>query len=330
MPNLWLFNPENDLALAAGVANYTPPKSVVAFRRALAALPIWMAEPGDNIIAPGVDPQWLAATGLGVGHAAEGTPRPWGWSADAVRQFLASGVNGPFPDVEKIRQLSHRRTAQRLYDRLIDMGAALNYARPLEISDVAELPDTDQIVLKAPWSCSGRGVVDCVDISRKAIEARAEGTIRRQGSVMVEVRLPKLHDFAMLFYSLHGKVEYRGLSLFFNATATAYGGNIVAPEAELAADLGVDGLPELAQAVGSALTDILGADYEGPLGVDMMLYGDASAPKICPTVEVNLRYTMGFLALALQRRFTRGLLRVKPAGAIFTHSDGNMTELTPE
>ncbi len=326
LPNLWLFNPENDLALAAGVANYTPPKNVVAFRNAMAALPIWLAEPGDNIIAPYLDTAWLEATGLDVGVIPVGTPRPWGWSAAAIETFKSYGVKGIFPNVEKLRLLSHRRTTQLLYDKL----PGLDYARPLEITDISELPDTDQIMLKAPWSCSGRGVVDCSGMTRSAIETRAAGTIRRQGSVMVEPKLNKIRDFAMLFESRHGHVDYLGLSLFFNSTATAYGGNVVAPEEELAAELGVDGLCESARCVASALTEILGADYEGPLGVDMMIYSDERGErKICPTVEINLRYTMGFVALSLQRRFGRGLLEVKPNGATLTLSNEKIILLTP-
>lgn len=321
LPNLWLFNPENDLALAAGVANYTPPKSVVSFRTALAVLPVWLAEPGDNVVAPGVDGEWLASTGLDVGINPVGQPRPWGWSADAVRQFHALGVQGPFPDVEVIRRLSHRRTAQRLYDVLRP-----DYPRPLEINDVKDLPATDRIVLKSPWSCSGRGVVDCSGMSREAIVRRASDTIRRQGSVMVEPLLPKVRDFAMLFDAHDGIVSYHGLSLFFNCNSTAYSGNIVAPEAELIEQLGINDVEELSCEVASALTEIIGFDYDGPLGVDMMLYGDER--KVCPTVEINLRYTMGFVARALQRRFGRGTLNVTPAGATFTHTDGRIIRLT--
>lgn len=301
----------------------------MAFRKALAALPVWLAEPGDNIVAPDVDPKWLAATGLGVGqYYKEGTPSPWGWSADAVRQFKALGCQGPFPDVEKLRQLSHRRTAQLLYDALVKAGEIhLPYARPLELRDINDLPDTDRIVMKSPWSCSGRGVICCEGMSRAAIERRTADTIRRQGSVMIEPLLPKVRDFAMLFEIRGGKAIYRGLSLFFNVTATAYGGNIVAPEEELAAELGVDRLPEIADTVGSALSEIIGADYEGPVGVDMMIYGKERA--VCPTVEVNLRYTMGFVALALRKRFGRGLFTVTPTGAIFRHPDGRTTALTP-
>lgn len=312
------------------MANYTPPKSIAAFRNTLAALPIWLAAPGDNVIAPGLDPAWLRATGLGVGLDPAGTPRPWGWSAATVETFRALGIDGPFPDVEKLRALSHRRTSQRLYDTLATQQGCripLGYSHPREITDINDLPAGNRIILKSPWSCSGRGVVDCSGMTRPAIEERAAGIIRRQGSVMVEPKLDKVRDFAMLFESSKGTVSYCGLSVFFNTSPMAYGGNIVAPEEELAANLGVNGLSTTADSVARALTDILGADYEGPLGVDMMLYGPERA--ICPTVEVNLRYTMGFVALALQRRFGRGIFAVTPRGATFTLTNEKTILLTP-
>lgn len=294
-----LFNPENDLALAAGTANYTPPKAVREFRTALAAIMAWLAEPGDNIVAPGVSEQWLREAGLHVGLCAEGEPTPWGWSAHAVRQFQQLGISGPFPNVERLRELSHRRTALQLHR---DLQGRLPYPlppAPQEITNVSQLPDTDQIFLKAPWSCSGRGVVDCQGMAAENIRRRAADAIRRQGSVMVEPRLNKLRDFAMLF--CHGK--FQGLSLF-ETNGTAYAGNIVAPQKELEAMLGAEYIGETAAAIEACLPK----DYDGSLGVDMMLYDGG----ICPTVEVNLRHTMGFVALALAQRFGRGTFRIAP------------------
>lgn len=297
---VWLFNPENDLALAAGVANYTPPRAVAEFRAALAAIPAWMAAPSDNIIAPGVSTQWLREAGLEVGLLPEGIPTPWGWSANAVAQFRQHGIPGPFPDVERLRLLSHRRTALRLHQALQGRLPYPLPPAPMEISNVSELPETDRIFLKSPWSCSGRGVVDCQGLTSEQIRRRAADTIRAQGSVMVEPRLNKIRDFAMLFSN--GK--FQGLSLF-ETNGTAYCGNIIAPQPELEAQLGAPYIKETAAAIESCLP----ADYHGPLGVDMMLCADG---RICPTVEVNLRFTMGFVALALAKRFERGTFRIAP------------------
>lgn len=272
------------------------------FKTALAVLPAWMADAGDNILAPGVESDWLRSRGLDVGLRAEGTPAPWGWSANAVRQFRKAGVAGPFPDVERLRQLSHRRTALKLHRALQGRLPYPLPPAPLEITSVSELPPCDKIILKSPWSCSGRGVVDCEGLASERIRRRAFDSIRRQGSVMVEPKLKKIRDFAMLF----NEGRFCGLSLFLTS-GTAYAGNIVAPQPELAAMLGVPYLKETARAVERALP----AGYRGPLGVDMMIYSSESGETlICPTIEVNLRFTMGFVALALERRFGRGEFRI--------------------
>ena len=298
---LHLFNPENDLALAAAAANFTPPKSVVEFRTSLAALPIWLAEPGDNIIAPGLNLEWLRQTGTAVGVETVGVPEPWGWSENTVWQYRRLGITGPFPNIERLRQLSHRRTSMSLYNHLSTSNLPYSLPPgPHEIFSTDELPDSDLIILKSPWSCSGRGVVDCQGLSSDIIRRRAEESIRRQGSVMVETKLSKVRDFAMLFEN--GK--YRGLSLFLT-NGTAYTGNIVAPEHELVRMLDTPYLKETARAIESWIP----TDYSGPLGVDMMLLDDGN---ICPCVEVNLRKTMGFVASALARRFGSGELRIIP------------------
>lgn len=316
---LHLFNPENDSALAAGTANYTPTKSVAAFKKAHAWLPLWLADDGDNVWAPDIDRDWWAKMcekyGLNVGLEPEGAPTPWGWSSNAVAQFRRIGIQGPFPDVETIRRLSHRRTALLLRRELAGRLPYPLPAEPIELTDLSRLPSGYDFFLKAPWSCSGRGVTDCRNMTAEAIRRRADGIIRRQGSVMLEPALDKIRDFAMLFRAGNGQIEYQGLSLFFTNGTSAYAGNIVASEEELRADLNAPFLTETIREVGDALQRIIGHSYEGPLGVDMMLHGPDRL--ICPDIEVNLRCTMGFVALSLARRYDRGQLLVTPSGADF-------------
>ncbi len=312
MNKLHLFNPENDLALAAATANYTPPRAAMELHRGAALLPLWYAAPGDCVYAPEADADWaermVRRFGLGVSIGTEGEPAPWGWSHHAAAQFRRMGIDGPFPDLDRLRELSHRRTAMCLHHMLQSMSLPYELpSEPQEIASVGELPAGTDFFIKAPWSGSGRGVADCANMPRSQVERLCEGIIRRQGSVMVEPRLAKVRDFAMLFASDgQGGITYRGLSLFFNSSGCAYGGNIVAPQTQLAEKLGTDHLDVTAAAVGQALKTLVAGDYAGPLGVDMMLYRAADGRTlICPTVEVNLRMTMGAVALSLER-FTNG------------------------
>lgn len=303
---LHLFNPDNDLALAANVADYTPPRSVHRFREALAAIPAWLAQPGDNLYAPGVTPQWLASKGLDVGLDPVGDPEPWGWSAAAAEFYRRLKIPGPFPDIERIRSLSHRRSALNLYRALEGRLPYPLPPAPMEIRSTDELPETDRIMLKSPWSCSGRGVVDCEGMTSANIRRRADDAIRRQGSVMVEPKLRKLTDFAMLYSG----GRFAGLSLFYTSGPAAYAGNIVDCDEGLAARIGAEWLRETAEAVEACLPK----DYRGPLGVDMMVYEtDDHRRLICPTVEINFRKTMGFVARALYRRLGPGRFAITAA-----------------
>ena len=97
MARALLFNPENDLALAAGTPNYTPPIAARRLRQAGETLPLWYASGGDRVIAHGVNARWLETTTTLFGlqadlydhrSAAALTPSPWGWSAAARRNFI--------------------------------------------------------------------------------------------------------------------------------------------------------------------------------------------------------------------------------------------------
>ena len=50
MDILYVFNPENDLALASGLVNYTAPKNARKIRNDLQMLPLWIASEGDSLL----------------------------------------------------------------------------------------------------------------------------------------------------------------------------------------------------------------------------------------------------------------------------------------
>ena len=148
---------------------------------------------------------------------------------------------------------------------------------------------------------------------------------------MAEPYYQKVEDFALEFVA-DVKVRYVGLSLF-ETNGSAYSGNIVASEERKRQMLGkyIDGtlLDELILRLEEALTIQLGGKYSGPLGVDMMVVagGDDRPFRIHPCVEINLRRTMGHVALALTSTDDRPLqvmsivrqdqhsrLTVRPAG----------------
>lgn len=319
--NSFLFNPENDLALAAGSRCYTPPRNAALLARCGALLPLWFAEnDNDVVLAQNPDEEWLERVRQLFGLDSEVAPvappksvgRPWGWSPAVVTEFVRRGVDrSMLPDdnaIEKMRSLSHRLTSVQINRRLAGEGID---TPPFAV----EVFDRDgfqsavkafdgRFVVKSPWSSTGRGVFMSTSVACDVMMKNAVGIINRQGSVIVEPLLDRKTDFAMLFHAARGKVSYRGLSLF-ETSGTAYTGNLLLPEHELARRIGSqlrspDILNTVADSLETVLTDIVGPVYEGWMGVDMMVYGDR---QLAPCIELNLRMTMGVVAMTLRNRY---------------------------
>lgn len=165
------------------------------------------------------------------------------------------------------------------------------------------------IVVKTPFSSSGRGILWL----RKEVLTNAErnwikGALHRQGFICLEKGLDKTLDFAMEFYSDgRGTVRYEGLSVFRTEDKGAYCGNLLASQEILHQELGkhIDKalLEQTKEAVINSLQAVYSKTYEGYLGVDMMLYQKNGQTAIHPCVEVNMRFTMGLVALKLFDRY---------------------------
>ncbi len=133
-----------------------------------------------------------------------------------------------------------------------------------------------------------------------------ENVVARQGSVMVEPWYDKLLDFAMEFVSDgQGTAEYIGLSLFHTENG-AYTGNVLEAEERkmemLSRYVDESLIVGLQSAVSTEMGTLLNGHYAGCFGVDMMLVRKDGQIVVHPCVEVNLRRTMGHVALALSSR----------------------------
>ena len=294
---LYIFNPENDMALADGHAGYTPPARIRQMRRELWWLPQWWAAEDDIV--------WNGEDRLQVPD--DTTIRPWGWSAAICHQLRQAGVQEsllPSPrKLEQLRQLSHRQTAVALLQELREQlsldghlaGESVLCHTKEEVEDAVN--SYGEAMLKLPWSSSGRGL-------RKVSPADLLSGERGE-SVVVERFLHKVCDFALEFWlDGRGGVEYRGLSLFYTNDKGAYLGNWVAPEGQklqwLTQYVPPQYLVEIRRWWEERLRHF---DYEGPVGIDMMLAREG----ICPCIEVNWRWTMGLVSclVAEQGRYGR-------------------------
>lgn len=324
MSRAYLFNPANDIALIRDTPVFTPGANALRLQRDGAILPLWMASAGDCVIAPDTDRRWLDTVrdlydlpgdvcATVPGHITEGAP--WGWSRNAVRLLTDAGMTRELlPDdtvLARRRALSHRRTAIR-----INAALAEQLAMPLPPPAI-EAFDTDTVfkavagyggdaVIKAPYSSSGRGIIDTRTCRQSQLAAMLPGLLRRQGSVTVEHALDRIEDFAMLFEMRGGVARLCGLSQFETAGG-AYTGNILVSDDVIRQHIMQqtdDGMYErVAALMPGILADILGDACDGPCGVDMMAYRDSDGTRrLAPCIELNLRMTMGVFAHIWRRR----------------------------
>ena len=330
---LHIFNPEHDIALASNLANFTAPHAGRQLRENLGFLPALWAADGDAVLVDDVasaERLWNVTdkkfknvtikqlknrsqkevtfiTGKQSMDFSQMTAVDvWGWDRALKASLQRKGVDAsllPSDDyIERVRQLSHRRTAAQLLPRLRQEGTVGEAFECSTIDDVNLLLNNyGHVVVKAPWSSSGRGVrfVEA-DNLQPNFGSWLHNLLLRQGSVMVEPYYHKVKDFAMEF-SADGKghIRYEGLSLFHTANG-AYVGNILATEQTKRDMLSRYVSLSLIDSICETIVDYLYLeDYCGPLGIDMMVVRENDRLLLHPCVEINLRRTMGHVALTL-------------------------------
>jgi hypothetical protein len=306
MKKVYLFNPENDMALACGDVYYRPTAIVQRMARELSALPAWYA-PAGSAVWTEADFSGSPLRPEGVECVAEWTPGdalfPWGWNPALVHRLgLAKEKE---KEVEHIRRLSSRRTAVEV---LAVLGGGESYWMTSMSDLLAYLPHKES-VLKAPWSGSGRGVyfvgTDGLTASQRGW---AERVLRTQGAIVAEPRYRGVQNFAMEFrVDEAGEVRFAGYSLFETDGQGAYKGNLLvsdeAIERQLADYVGREALREVRDRLTQVLRTKLGGAYTGYLGVDMLIHERAGEYRLHPCIEINLRMNMGLVARLFYDRY---------------------------
>ena len=319
--HIYLFNPQNDLALATGGINYVAPPFAMQMAHDLAVLPAFIAEPGSLLVTDSdLDAEWLehlnSTFGLGV-HAIKRSElrrftdyqiMPWGWCLDLRRRLIKWGVSSQcLPTKEQIyhlRGLSHRRVSVLIHLRLRELLGKQLCPMPVELALDNEVLNFvsrhGNCFIKTPWSSSGRGIYHTINGVSPDFEQWCRGSLKRQGSLLCEQGLDKVMDIAVEFYCKNGKTTVKGYSHFTTDSHSQYDHGEVAPNKVLK-DKIVALYPhfdEVEVALTQVLDEMIAPHYQGWLGVDMLLFnaqskGDDNEIGINPCVELNLRPTMG-------------------------------------
>ena len=277
---LCVFNPEHDLCLANGDCNFVPPSSAVDFARR-----------GGEVmrILYGDDAEVISADG----YAEWRNQQPcdpleiitWGWDARLKQVLMKQGAPEQLmpsdEQLTRIRELQHRKTIMSLQPKAWCVYSADEVRRLLV--------ECGRLVLKAPWSGSGRGLRWVDGVLSGHDEAWIAKTVALQRCVIVEIREVVVDDFALEFNLSAGVVSLVGLSLF-KTQSGVYRCNVLLTDDEIRRHLQLPHSVEYA--ICQWLRLYVAPYYNGPVGIDLIKNSDGD---FCVS-EMNLRHTMGLVA----------------------------------
>ena len=317
MKTLYLFNPENDMALASASPYYMVPSNIKKMSADLSALPAWYAPVGSNVLLGDErQKEWMEKKcrfSLRMEWCVGLSPYyikvcPWGWNPALIRCLKDAGVPGEAmltdERMETVRRLSSRQTAVDLLPRLrIEQTLGESFAFTSFEKLLAFVAKDEELLLKSPWSGSGKGIQKIKGGLEAPVYGWAKRVISTQGSIVVEPFYQKVVDFAMEFYSDGKEVSFVGYSLFEADCRGIYKENVLASdqviETRLASYVPLEVLLEIRKRCVEELGSLLADAYVGYLGVDMMICEEDGTYKVHPCVEVNLRMNMGVVSRLL-------------------------------
>ena len=280
-------------------------------------------------------PEFVECSADGLAALAErkvNALRPWGWSPDSAELLaplvagLPRGGEGPCWSAAIRRLYAKSWSAARLGEFLaaheadyfcgedvVGTGCATAEQVLAEMERLAA-EGFDAVVVKAIYGSSGRGQIHCRGEQLRAEQrGRLENILRQQGQVVVEPWLDKVVDLSLHFdVGAEGAAAVAGSTRFLTDGRGQYRGSFVGSltaglDEEVKRFLYGDGrdarrLARLGEQLAEWLAEPLcAAGYQGPVGVDAMVYRDGDCLRMKPIVEVNPRTTMGRVALKLQQ-----------------------------
>ncbi|MDR1782663.1 MAG: hypothetical protein LBR13_00160 [Dysgonamonadaceae bacterium] len=305
------FNPGHETAVLNGSPYYRQPMSVAKMQRDLASLPKWYSNENDIVWNEYVEP-------ISSDIAKNQPVDLWGISPQSVHYFekisAENNLNLQIPAwKEEFRYLGSRFTAQKTLSILLekvpetDRNILPCFCSSLrEIEHKIEKADSDaDFLIKAPYSSSGRGLLRLpkgrIAQSEKQIIG---GMLKKQQQVSIEKFLDKVLDFSMHFeINAPKNAVFIGYSIFYTNQKGVWQRSLLANQDMMREILTKyvenDLLEKVKTEILSIFDEIYSPYYQGNIGVDMMIYNDNGIFRLHPCVEINMRKSMGFVALKI-------------------------------
>ncbi|MBI1313541.1 hypothetical protein GC176_19800 [bacterium] len=341
------FDFEHELA----TPHYNRPQRLARVNAALTSCLNALADPGDQIWFPEPPSQGCAdeLTRAGLLRAdwrsSEATSQlrldgpivlePWGWSAAAVAFARQLDVNVPSVDLDAVRQANSRTFSFALEESL---GVAPPGSARLESSRqlLGAVTESDaawrrpvaehRVVLKAEFGMSGREriVMRGDEVLTPSVHGWINRRVEQSGAVYLEPWLDRVAEFSTHWDILpddatatfDARVCFVGRTQLLNTLQGQYfGSRVGAVSIELRDHTAERLISQIETTARRTAVAVAQLGYIGPLGIDAMIDRDVNGELGVRAVQdINARWSMGRIALALQTRLAAdgclSLLRV--------------------
>lgn len=290
-------------------------------QNALAAAWMAVAEPNDLILtAEGVGPPafselatigWPMPRFLTASSARDqitaGEFVPWGWTESMVQLAAERGWSCSVPPLRIVRQINSRRFR---FELETEFGVSLPGAAIIDSVEflqrlVAEYGDAPfGWILKSNYGMAGReSVRGRGPVLSESLLRWAQKQIAQVGCVVLEPVLDSLAEAGVqIEIPAHGAPRLIGVTpLLVDRSGTYRGSRFGWPDADV-----VPWQPAIDVALRVA-GRVQQLGYFGPLGIDAMSFRTAEGERrLRPLQDLNARFTMGRLALGLERILPTG------------------------
>ena len=333
------FNPGHEIALLNASKHYHLPAPIAKMQTDLAFLPAWYAGEGDFVfmetpppddfiisceplnlrVKPVTPVDFEESSGLRL-KPAMSTVDLWGISPQSVYFFEKLNAQRKLSLAipswkEELRRLGSRFASQKLLAGLIGRIPEIEpdllpqFVSTLEAIEQQTLNSRERLLVKSPYSSSGRGLIWLPPAEWTQSEKQAlQGMLKKQKQVSIEKALDKQLDFSMQFeITTEGKAQFLGYSIFQTNVKGAYEKSLTDNQARLEKQItslvNKDVLFQTQGTLAEMIQAMYAPFYTGIIGVDMLVYKTGDSFRLHPCVEVNMRKNMGYLAIRLAEKY---------------------------
>ena len=247
-----------------------------------------------------------------LGNGKLGGFRPWAWSPEVSQLFepFAQQVSKKIKDQWRAPVPSSwlsKEIGYLLEKRIGSLEDNRSVCRDVE--HALSMISNHSVVYKPGYGCAGKGFRIAKE-KNSELEKWLSATIKENGFVIAEPWVQRVEDFSVHYHVENGRVDFLGATKVVNDHRGRFRGIDVAPrwskliDQELATFLYKEELfgkwyhEIIPEELGSLLDQ-----YNGPASIDAMVWRDSDGKlRLRKVVELNVRMTMGRVALDLQKK----------------------------